>query len=114
MKNNEINHLVSLIIKQSNVYKWQHSFSRCLQLQLHAYRLVIQTEHKNLHNPILDKKYLLALMRIISETLNKKCTVPSELLILVWTWIFNKADKTLIMVLFKLILITVYVSIFSS
>ncbi len=112
LKSGKVSHLVSLIIKQSNVYKWHGEFHRCLQLRLHAYQLIIRTEHNQRHNPMLYENCLYALVSIILKILYENNTVPIESISLIWTWILNRANNALTKILFKLLCITTHVSIF--
>jgi hypothetical protein len=111
LKNNEVHNFLSLLMKQSNVYKWHGSLHRCLHLRLHAYRLVLQTEDKDWFNPALYKNYLFELVSILFKLLLEEDSVPIESLVVVWKWILNRADNALVKILFKLIFITTYVSI---
>ena len=111
LKSGQINHLVSLILKQSDVYKWHEKFHRCLQLRLHAYRLMMQTKHNDWYNSKLHKNYFYAFVSILLKILYKEDTVPIEPLVLIWSWILERKDNTLTALLFKLLLIITYVSI---
>jgi ankyrin repeat protein len=102
---------LSLLMKQSKIYKWYGLLHRCLHLRLHAYRLIIQTEHKDSPNPMLHKSYLFELVCILFKILLEEDAVPIQSLAIVWTWILNRADNRLAKCLFKLIFITTYVSI---
>jgi ankyrin repeat protein len=111
LKNNEVNNFLSLIMKQSKIYKWYGSLYRCLHLRLHAYRLIIQTEYKDSPNPMLHKSYLFELVCILFKILLEEDAVSIQSLAIVWTWILNRTDNRLAKILFKLIFITTYVSI---
>jgi hypothetical protein len=78
LKSGEINHLVSLIIKQSNFYKWRGIFHRCLQLRLHAYRLVIQMKRDDWHDYKWHIKYLDGLVKLLFNILQQEGTVLSS------------------------------------
>jgi tetratricopeptide (TPR) repeat protein len=111
LRSNQVKHFLSLLMKQSDVYKCYGSFHRCLQLRLYAYRLVIETEHKDWRNPMLHKNCLFELVSILFKILQKENSVPVETLAVVWIWILNRADNKLTKCLFKLIFMTTYVSI---
>jgi ankyrin repeat protein len=111
LKNNEIHRFLSILMKQSNIYQWHGSLHRCLHLRLHAYRLILQTEHNHRYNSLLYKKYLSTLVSILFKILLKEDTVPAESLAVVWTWILNRADNILTRFLFKFLFMTTYVSI---
>jgi hypothetical protein len=111
LKSSNVNHLASLITAQSNVYRWGGSFHRCLQLRLHAYGLLIQTQYEDRNYPASHKKKLYALVNILFEIFHKEGVVPVESLTLTWSWIVNRADVTLSTLLFKLLFIITYVSV---
>jgi ankyrin repeat protein len=114
LQSGEVNHLVSLIIKQSNFYKWHGIFHRCLQLRLHAYRLVIQMEHDDWrawHDSKWHTKYLDTLMELLLDILQQEGTVPVESLVLIWTWILKRVNNVLDESIFKLLCIITHVSI---
>jgi hypothetical protein len=111
LKRGYVDPFVSLIIKQSNFYRRSGLFHRCLQLRIHAYRLIIQTNHNHWQNLEWYKAKLCAFVNILFEILHKEGSVPVEPLTFIWTWIVNRADKALSMRLFQLLFLITYVSI---
>ena len=110
LKSGNVNHLLSLITKQSIIYRYSESFHRCLQLQMHAYRLVVQRQHTGWNKAEFEKKKLGSLVSLLFEILDKEMSIPVESLMLIWTWILNTADKTLSRIFFQLLFIITYVS----
>lgn len=113
LKYNEVNHLVSLIIKQSSIHRWNNEFHRCLQLRLRAYELVIQTENNQKHYPGLYKKCLNAFVSILLKILEEKKTSFVESLALIWRWTLNTPNKIFTKFLFKFVCIVTHVSMVS-
>ncbi len=111
LKNNEFHNFLSLLLKQSNIYKGRGLYHRCLHLRLYAYRLILKTEDENCPDPALHKSWLFELVSILFKLLLEECAVPIESLVIVWEWILNRARKNLVEILFKLIFIATYVSI---
>lgn len=109
----EIRHLISMINKQSDKYKVHRKFQRCLQLRLHVYQILIQTQKNIRHYHQLYEESLRELMNILLILLRNENTVPFESFVLAWKWAIERANNTISEVLFKFIYIATYVSIMS-
>ena len=112
LKSHDIGHFLRLIIKQSNIYKWNGLLVRSLQMRIHAYHLILRTERdQHPHDPLLHKKYLTTMVDNLLQIVQTEDNAPIELLAIVWRWIFDRNDNSLTSNLFKLLFIAIYVSI---
>ena len=110
LKYGQVNHLVSLIIQQSNIYRRNNQFHRCLQLRLHAYQLTIQKKNNYWCNPRSHKKRLDGIVSVLFNILDEENTVPVKSLALLWEWVLCTTDNVFTVLLFQFISITTYVS----
>ncbi|CAF1257203.1 unnamed protein product [Adineta ricciae] len=62
LQKDELKHLLTLIIKQSNVYRWQRLFHRCLQLRMYAYELLLQAETNRKYHIKICEEYLVLIL----------------------------------------------------
>ncbi|CAF0768149.1 unnamed protein product [Adineta ricciae] len=102
LKMNGINHFLTLLIKQSNVYKRQKMLRRSLQLRLHGYRLIMK------FNQCTHKKYLSELIDLLYDILENKEDISIQSLTIIWMGILNEKNKIQTIYLFRLLFLMTY------
>ncbi|UJR16588.1 hypothetical protein I4U23_003488 [Adineta vaga] len=108
LRNDEMNHFLSLLIKQSNFYRWQKNYERCLQIRTHVFEILLKNENKNRRYSKFHKDHLGEVVNILYKILKMKGCVPVHSLELVWQWILNRIDNSLIQLFFKLFFMIIY------
>ncbi|CAF1306550.1 unnamed protein product [Adineta ricciae] len=108
LQKGELKHLLTLIMKQSDVYRWQRLFRRCLQLRMHAYQLLLQAEDHRKYDEKVQKSYLFQIVSSLYKILETEKRIPVHSLARIWSWILDEFNRSLNDVLIKLLMIVFY------
>ncbi|CAF0983041.1 unnamed protein product [Adineta ricciae] len=108
LQKGELQHLLTLIMKQSDMYRWQRLFRRCLQLRMHAYQLLLQAEDHRKYDEKVQKSYLSQLVSSLYKILETEKRIPVHSLARIWSWILDTFNQSLNGILIKLLMIVFY------
>ncbi|CAF1131760.1 unnamed protein product [Adineta ricciae] len=88
-ENGEKNHLMPLLRKQDNLYRWKKQYDRCLEIRMHAYELLLKNESKGRKNVKLRTEHLIGVLNALDKILKSENTIPMRHMGIVWSWMLD-------------------------
>ncbi|CAF1133640.1 unnamed protein product [Adineta ricciae] len=89
VENGETNHLMPLLRKQDNLYRWKKQYDRCLEMRMHAYELLLKNESKRQKNVKLRTEHLIGVLNALGKILKSENTIPIRHMGIVWSWMLD-------------------------